>query len=92
MTALRFALRLVHIAARLVPRWQRRDWQREWNAELRHHALEQPPPLSLVHRSTGGVADAAYIRSHALQLDLLFRDVRFAWRNAVRRRTSHGFS
>jgi putative ABC transport system permease protein len=85
MTALKFALRLVHFAARLVPRWQRRDWQREWDAELRHHALEQPPPLSLVHRSTGAVADAAYVRSQALQLDLLFRDATFAWRNAVRR-------
>jgi hypothetical protein len=85
MTALQFALRLVQIAARLVPRWQRRDWQREWHAELRHHALEQPPPLSFVHRSTGAIADAAYIRSQALQPDLLFRDVTFAWRNAVRR-------
>ena len=33
MTPLRFALGVVRAAARLVPRWQRRDWEREWDAE-----------------------------------------------------------
>ena len=71
MTALRLALALVRAAARLVPRWQRRDWQREWDAELQHHATDARDPGGLVQRSTGAVADAVYLRSQALQLDLL---------------------
>jgi hypothetical protein len=34
MTPLGVALGLVRAAARLVPRWQRAAWQREWRAEL----------------------------------------------------------
>src|SRR5258708_21741910 len=64
-----------------MPRWQRR----EWSAELHHHTLDHPPPLSVVNRSTGAVADAFYLRSQALQLDLVLRDVTLAWRNAGRR-------
>ena len=84
MTPLRFALGLVHAAARLVPRWQRREWEREWDAELRHYALEDQAS-NLVGRSSGAVADAVFLRSQALQLDLLFRDVALAGRNAYRR-------
>src|SRR5207302_10957095 len=43
------------------------------------------PSGGVVHRSTGAVADAVYLRSQALQLDLLFRDITLAWRNAFRR-------
>jgi len=85
MTPLRFALALVRVTARLVPRWQRSDWQREWNAELQHHAMDAMPPGGIVHRSTGAVADAVYLSSQAMQLDLLFRDLTLAWRNAFRR-------
>ena len=85
MTPLRLALALVRAAARFVPRWQRGEWQREWSAELHHHALDAREPGALVHRSTGAVADAVYLRSQALQLDLLFRDVALAGRNAFRR-------
>ena len=85
MTAFDCACRLIRVAARLVPRWQRDDWQREWNAELTHHAHDADRPVEVVTRSTGAVADAVYLRSQALQLDLLARDFSFAWRNALRR-------
>jgi putative ABC transport system permease protein len=85
MTPLRVALILVRAAARLVPRWQRHDWRREWSAELHHYAMDAHEPGGVVHRSTGAVADAVYLRSQALQLDLLFRDVVLAGRNAFRR-------
>ena len=85
MTPLRFAQTIVRAVARLVPRWQRRDWQREWNAELQHHAFDRHEPLGVVSRSTGAVADAVYLRSQALQLDVLVHDALLAWRNALRR-------
>jgi putative ABC transport system permease protein len=85
MTPLRLARTLIRACARLVPLWQRGDWQREWDAELQHHAIDARDAGSVVHRSTGAVADAVYLRSQALQLDLLVRDVVLAGRNAFRR-------
>jgi putative ABC transport system permease protein len=85
MTALRMALALVRAAARFVPRRQRGEWQREWDAELRHHASDACDPGGLVQRSTGAVADAVYLRSQALQLDLIVHDLTLAVRNAFRR-------
>ena len=47
--------------------------------------MDPDRPGDIIHRSTGAIADAVFLRSQALQLDLLFRDVAFAWRNAFRR-------
>jgi len=85
MRPLRIAQALVSAVAGLVPRWQRRDWRQEWDAELRHHADSQNEPFGVVSRSTGAVADAVYLRSQALQLDVLAHDASVAWRNAIRR-------
>ena len=85
MTALRLALALIRAIARFVPRRQRDEWQREWDAELRHHASDACDPGGLVQRSTGAVADAVYLRSQALQLDLIVHDLTLAVRNAFRR-------
>jgi hypothetical protein len=68
MTPLRLGLALVRAAARFVPRWQRDEWQREWSAELHHHALHAPEPGTFVHRSTGAVADAVYLGAMGRQL------------------------
>jgi putative ABC transport system permease protein len=86
MNALAIAIRVVRLMARLVPRWRRADWEREWEAELEACAREVGEPGSaLLAHSTGAVADAIYLRSHAMYLDLWWGDVRFAWRNAARR-------
>jgi len=85
MTPLRLAQTIVRAVAHVVPRWQRHDWQREWNAELHHHTLDRHESFGVVSRSTGAVADAAYLRSQALQLDVLVHDGMLAWRNALRR-------
>src|SRR5205814_4467304 len=52
------------------------------DAEVRENGARG---LALVDRSAGAVSDAVYLRSHAMHLDLWWGDVRFAWRNAVRR-------
>ena len=88
------ARRAVRVIALLVPRWRRPDWTREWDAELdadsrdpdaSGSAARPRSGLALFDRSAGAVADAMYLRSHAMYLDLWWGDVRFAWRNAVRR-------
>jgi len=71
---------IVRAAAALVPRWRRNEWTREWNAEL-----DAEDGGALIDRSSGAVADALSLRSHAMYLDLWWGDVRFAWRNAARR-------
>jgi putative ABC transport system permease protein len=85
MTPLRLAQTLVRAFSRLVPRWQRQDWRQEWDAELQHQALDRNEPFGTLSRSTGAAVDAVYLRSQALQLDVLARDLTFAWRNAIRR-------
>jgi len=81
-----FLRRVVRLASLLVPRWRRREWEQEWNAELDADARERGATRSMVvDRSAGAVADAVSVRSHAMYLDLWWGDVRFAWRNAVRR-------
>jgi putative ABC transport system permease protein len=84
MSAPAFLRQVVRMASLLVPRWRRRDWTREWNAEL-DADLRERGGSTLVDRSAGALADAMYLRSHAMYFDLWWGDVRFAWRNAVRR-------
>lgn len=86
MTPLSLAFRLVRLASHLVPKWRRHEWESEWRAELHHHVDDEPDsPTSVVARSAGAVADAAYLRGQSMQLDLWWSDMRFAWRNVVRR-------
>jgi len=86
VTPLTVVRRLLRLISTLVPRWRRRDWTREWEAELEADAREAGANGSaLVGRSAGAIADAIYLRSHAMYLDLWWGDFRFAWRNAVRR-------
>ena len=78
--------RIVRIVSRLVPRWRRDDWQREWDAELVAQRTEEDGGApSVLDRSSGAIADALYLRSQAMYFDLWRGDLRFAWRNAVRR-------
>ena len=83
MTSATIVRRLARAASLLVPRWRRREWLREWNAELDVDGASAG--AAFVDRSTGVVADAVSLRSHAMYLDLWWGDIRFAWRNAVRR-------
>jgi len=86
MKPLGLALRLVHLLSTLVPRWRRRDWTREWEAELHAHAEEADGnEESVLAQSTGAVTDAIFLRSQAMYWDLWWGDLRFAWKNAVRR-------
>jgi putative ABC transport system permease protein len=69
-TALRIALRIVNTVAFLVPPAARAEWQREWDAELRHQSaqVQRTPTLAwrtnmgLIGRALGALPDAAWLR------------------------------
>ena len=68
--ALRIALRIISSVAVLVPRAVRDEWQREWDAELRHQSahLQRHPTstwrlsMGLIGRALGSLTDAAWLR------------------------------
>ena len=86
--AVRLSLAILRAVRYLVPPAARDAWMREWEAEIRcrwqgMNRREQPQwheQATLVRRSSGAVADAAWLRRqftadlHAVQ------DVRYAWR------------
>ena len=62
---------ILRMVALLVPRWQRADWQAEWQAELWHllHVCtrEGPPPAwnwQAIHFCLGAFWDAVWLRRH----------------------------
>ncbi|MGB2715809.1 MAG: ABC transporter permease, partial [Vicinamibacterales bacterium] len=68
--ALWFALRVVGVVARLVPRSARAEWTREWDAELRNQSSQLRrrrhvtwrTDMELLTRALGSLPDAAWIR------------------------------
>jgi putative ABC transport system permease protein len=65
--ALALCLRLIRIAAHLVPRRDRREWRMEWEGELRHRwsrgmVASHRREAAMVRRSLGAIVDAAWLR------------------------------
>jgi putative ABC transport system permease protein len=91
--ALRLSLGLIRAFRRLVPAATRDEWVREWEAEIRHKwsSVNRRQPAAwrdradVVRRSTGAIADAAWLRQQfAFDHDIM-RDVRYALRMLHRR-------
>ena len=77
--AVRLSLAILRIVRHVVPKSIRAQWIREWEAEIRH-ASRRPQGAALVRRSSGAVADAAWLRQQCtLDLDVV-QDVRYALR------------
>jgi predicted permease len=91
--ALRLSLGLIRAFRRLVPAVIRDEWVREWEAEIRHKwstvSRRQPADwrdrADVLRRSTGAIADAAWLRQRfAFDRDIM-HDVHFALRMLHRR-------
>ena len=80
----RAADRMVHIAAPLVPSDIRRDWRREWQAEIAYRAT-RGEGLSLFTRALGAFAHAAWLRWDRWRIEMLVQDVRYAVRTLTRK-------
>jgi putative ABC transport system permease protein len=78
------ALWLIAVASILVPRAERADWRREWEAELEHRwgSLDRSRQLSwrtsmdLIRRAFGALPDAAWIRRQFTADADLVHDIR----------------
>ena len=76
------ALRIVHLASRLVPARLRDDWRREWEGELA--AADEPSPRGrpapLVRHALGSFTDACWIRQREVADLETIDDLRHGWR------------
>jgi putative ABC transport system permease protein len=85
--------RLIAILAGLLPRAQRDDWRREWEAELDHHEHElrtwRVPHLErrLLVRSAGAIRDVVWLQRR--RFEEFVQDIRFGLRLLAR---SPGFT
>lgn len=91
--ALRLSFGLIRAFKRLVPAVIRDEWVREWEAEIQHKwcTLNRRQPAAwrdradVVRRSTGAIADAAWLRQQFTFDRDIMRDVRYALRMLHRR-------
>ena len=96
--ALRVSLGVVRAIRRLVPAVIRDEWVSEWEAEIRHkwstmnrrrrasaQAAQWRDHADVVRRSTGAIADAAWLRQQFTIDHDIMRDVRYALRMLRRR-------
>ncbi|NKB89431.1 MAG: FtsX-like permease family protein [Acidobacteria bacterium] len=81
------ASRILALAARLVPTAQRREWRRQWEAELayRHRHSEASPGPSPLRWSLGALRHAAWLRARELRAGANLYDLGHAVK-ALRRR------
>src|SRR5688572_7915001 len=91
--ALRVSLSLVRLIRTIVPAAMRDEWLREWEAEIRHkwssvNRRSTTPwrdQADVMRRSTGAIADAAWLRQRFTIDHDIMRDVHYALR-MIRRR------
>jgi predicted permease len=89
---LRFLLRVVAAGRTLAPPARRREWHRQWHADISHewawlaqepgHALDR---WRLARRVFGALRHALWLRTHQRTLDMLTHDLRYGWRLMLRR-------
>jgi len=85
----------VRLGAPLVPDDLRRDWLREWRAELafteaRAAKLGKPMPGGAVWRAAGAILHAAWLRWDRWRLDMIWQDLKHSLR-ALRRKPGFTF-
>ena len=86
-------MKVVRAARPLVPDDRRREWAREWEAELWHRAawLDRSQALDgrgvagLLLRTLGAFPHALSLRQEEVNMDTILQDLRFALRGAIKR-------
>ncbi|HUE90105.1 MAG TPA: ABC transporter permease [Vicinamibacterales bacterium] len=75
---------LLRLASCLAPSDVRRDWLREWRAELAY-ATRKHTPVVLVVRCLGAFVHAAWLRWDRWRLEMLLQDIKYAFRTLARK-------
>src|SRR6266545_4215605 len=88
----RLLLAVINAARWLAPPSRRREWRRQWRADVAHEAqwLDRHPrgvagPASLAARVAGALRHAFWLRMHVRRLEMITQDIRYGWRLMVRK-------
>jgi macrolide transport system ATP-binding/permease protein len=89
---LRLLLAVVDLGWWLAPPSRRREWRRQWRADLVHEwrwRTEHPRGVgdraSLFPRAAGALRHAFWLRLHVRSLEMITQDLRYGWRLMVRK-------
>src|SRR5262245_55407246 len=90
---LRSLLRVIDIGRWLAPPSRRRDWRRQWRADIWHEwnwlarrssSSAAAGRATLVARTLGALGHAWQLRLHVRQIEMISQDVRYGWRSLTR--------
>ena len=89
---LRILLAVIDTARWLAPPSRRREWRRQWRADIWHewqrlagHDGGIVERASLARRIGGAVRHAFWLRMHVRRLEMITHDLRYGWRQMLRR-------
>jgi macrolide transport system ATP-binding/permease protein len=89
---LRSLLVIIDLGAWLVPASRRREWRRQWRADILHewqwmarHPDDAKHRGTLLVRAAGSLRHAFWLRHHVRSLEMITQDIRYGWRLMVRR-------
>jgi predicted permease len=89
---LRLLLAIVDVGWWLAPPSRRREWRRQWRADILHewqwiarHPRGSTRPASLFVRAGGALRHAFWLRLHVRRLEMITQDIRYGWRLMVRK-------
>ena len=88
---LTWLLRVVDLGRWLAPPSRRREWRRQWRADIQHelnwqsrHRLGTAGAMTLAVRTLGALRHAFWLRGHVRRLEMISQDVRYGWRSLSR--------
>jgi hypothetical protein len=89
---LRFLLAIIDTGRWLAPPSRRRDWRRQWRADILHEwqwLTRHPGGIGaragLLGRATGALRHAFWLRLHVRSLEMITQDFRYGWRLMMRK-------
>jgi predicted permease len=89
---IRVLLGIIDAGRWLVPASRRREWRRQWRADIwhewiwiRNHPHGLAEPATLAARTLGALRHAFHLRIHMRDLEVITHDLRYGWRMMVRK-------
>ncbi len=89
---LRLLLAVIDVGRWLAPPSRRREWRRQWRADIWHewkwldvHPRGVAGHATLASRTVGALRHALWLRGHVRRLEMITHDLRYGWRQMVRR-------
>jgi len=92
---LRLLLAIIDTGWWLAPPARRREWRRQWRADILHEwqriarQRDGSTRSGLVIRAAGALRHAFWLRLHVRRLEMITQDIRYGWRLMVRKPAFH---